>query len=146
MNTTSTTLEPALEFLARTLTTAEAAFNKLPGSAVIQRYVKSSHQNDPGRTILELILLIFAIRTLLQSRTRADKNYISFSDKVTSFMNGFTPTDHLLRKWTNLWTNGRLSHSDKLFPPRNKPTWPLFQSSLVQMVPDPRLPARGKLL
>jgi serine palmitoyltransferase len=84
MNTTSTTLEPVLEFLAQTLTTAEAAFNKLPGSAVIQRYVKSSHQNDPGRTILELILLIFAIRTLLQSRTRADKNYIQFSDNVTS--------------------------------------------------------------
>ncbi|KAF7762079.1 hypothetical protein Agabi119p4_8672 [Agaricus bisporus var. burnettii] len=91
MNTTSTTLEPALEFLARTLTTAEAVFNKLPGSAVIQRYVKSSHQNDPGRTILELILLIFAIRTLLQSRTRADKNYISFSDKEV---------DELVDEWT----------------------------------------------
>jgi serine palmitoyltransferase len=82
MNSTSTTLEPILDILARTLTTAETTFNKLPGSAVIQRYVKSSHQNDPGRSILELILFIFAIRTLLQSRTRADKNFIQFSDKV----------------------------------------------------------------
>lgn len=89
MNATSTTLEPVLDFLARTLTSAETAFNKLPGSAVIQRYVKSSHQNDPGRTILELILFFFAIRTLLQSRTRADKNFIQFSDKVTFFFSTF---------------------------------------------------------
>lgn len=74
-----------LEFLARSLATVEMTFNKLPGSAVIQRYVKSSHQNDPGRTLLELILIIFAIRTLLQSRTQADrgeKHFIRFTDKV----------------------------------------------------------------
>ncbi|KAF8328495.1 serine palmitoyltransferase [Amanita rubescens] len=84
MENTSTTLEPMLEFLARSLATMETTFNKLPGSAVIQRYVKSSHQNDPGRTLLELILIIFAIRTLLQSRTQADrgeKHFIRFTDK-----------------------------------------------------------------
>ncbi|KAH9474532.1 Serine palmitoyltransferase 1 [Psilocybe cubensis] len=84
MNTTSATLAPVFTFLEHTLTTAQTTFNKLPGSAVIQRYVKSSHQNDPGRTLLELILVIFAIRTLLQSRTRADrngKNFIQFSEK-----------------------------------------------------------------
>ncbi|KAJ3573105.1 hypothetical protein NP233_g2649 [Leucocoprinus birnbaumii] len=91
MNSTSTTLEPILDFLARTLTTVETTFNKLPGSAVIQRYVRSSHQNDPGRSILELILFIFAIRTLLQSRTRADKNFIKFSDKEV---------DELVDEWT----------------------------------------------
>ncbi|KAF8624747.1 hypothetical protein AX17_007078 [Amanita inopinata Kibby_2008] len=84
METTSTTLQPLLAFLARSLGTLETSFNKLPGSAVIQRYVKSSHQNDPGRTLLELILIIFAIRTLLQSRTQADrgeKHFIQFTDK-----------------------------------------------------------------
>lgn len=85
MNSTSATLAPVFAFLEYTLTTAQTTFDKLPGSAVIQRYVKSSHQNDPGRTILELILVVFAIRTLLQSRTRADRNgkhFIQFSDKV----------------------------------------------------------------
>ncbi|KAL9709208.1 serine palmitoyltransferase component [Leucoagaricus gongylophorus] len=91
MNSTSTTLEPILHFLTSTLTSAETAFNKLPGSAVIQRYVKSSHQNDPGRTLLELFLFIFAVRTLLQSRTRADKNFIQFSDKEM---------DELVDEWT----------------------------------------------
>ncbi|PPQ81369.1 hypothetical protein CVT25_015890 [Psilocybe cyanescens] len=84
MNTTSATLAPVFTFLEHALTTAQTTFDKLPGSAVIQRYVKSSHQNDPGRTLLELILVIFAIRTLLQSRTRADRNgkhFIQFSEK-----------------------------------------------------------------
>lgn len=86
MENTSTTLEPVLAFLAHSLATVETTFNKLPGSAVIQRYVRSSHQNDPGRTLLELILIIFAIRTLLQSRTQADrgeKHFIRFTDKVS---------------------------------------------------------------
>jgi len=85
MNSPSATLAPLFGFLEYTLTTAQTTFDKLPGSAVIQRYVKSSHQNDPGRTILELILVVFAIRTLLQSRTRAVKSgehFIQFSGNV----------------------------------------------------------------
>ena len=95
MNSTSTSLAPVFAFLEYTLTTAQTTFDKLPGSAVIQRYVKSSHQNDPGRTLLELILFLFAIRTLLQSRTRADrtgKHFIQFSDKVRVFF--FFPFHH----------------------------------------------------
>lgn len=78
MNTT-------LEYLSYSLEALETGFYKIPGSQVLARYVKSSHQNDPGRTLLEVILLIFAIRTLLQSRTRADnsgKHFIQFSEKV----------------------------------------------------------------
>lgn len=85
MSTASTTLDPLFAILARSLDTLESTFNKLPGSAVFLRYVKSSHQNDPGRTLLELILLVFAFWTLLQSRTRADrtgKHFIQFNDKV----------------------------------------------------------------
>jgi len=85
MNSTLPALTPIFAVLEDTLLTAQAAFDKLPGSAVIRRYVQSSHQNDPGRTLLELLLLIFAIRTLLQSRTRAERNgkhFIQFSEKV----------------------------------------------------------------
>lgn len=86
--TASSSLEPFLTFLSHSLTVAENAFHKVPGSAVVLRYVKSSHQNDPGRTLLELILVVFAIRTLLQSRTKGDrsgKNFIQFTDKVIFF-------------------------------------------------------------
>lgn len=85
MDGVSSTFEPLFSFLAFSLSNLERSFYKLPGSAVIERYVRSSHQNDPGRTVLELILVIFVIRTLLQSRTRADrngKNFIEFNDKV----------------------------------------------------------------
>ncbi|KAF8314084.1 serine palmitoyltransferase [Clavulina sp. PMI_390] len=77
-------LQPLFYFLTNSLSKVEETFDSIPGSAVIARYVRSSHQNDPWRTILELILVIFAIRTLLQSRTPADrsgKHFISFSDK-----------------------------------------------------------------
>lgn len=78
-------LTPLFSLIDYSLTTIQTTFNKIPGSAVLQRYVKSSHRNDPGRTILELILLLFAIRTLMQSRTRADRNgshFIQFTEKV----------------------------------------------------------------
>ncbi|KAH7926924.1 PLP-dependent transferase [Leucogyrophana mollusca] len=94
MDSSASTLEPLLAFLAYSSSKLESTFYKIPGSAVVARYVKSSHQNDPGRTILELILVIFAIRTLLQSRTRADrsgKNFIKFSEKEI---------DELVDEWT----------------------------------------------
>ncbi|KAH6901998.1 serine palmitoyltransferase [Coprinopsis sp. MPI-PUGE-AT-0042] len=91
MTHTRSSLDPVFTFLASALSTVETSFNKLPGSAVIQRYVRSSHQNDPGRTILELILVVFAIRTLLQSRTRANqKGFIKFTDKEV---------DELVEEW-----------------------------------------------
>lgn len=85
MSATSTALEPLFSFLSYSYATLETNFYKIPGSAVVARYVKSSHQNDPGRTVLEIILILFAIRTLLQSRTRADnsgKHFIKFEEKV----------------------------------------------------------------
>ncbi|KAH9955402.1 serine palmitoyltransferase [Russula dissimulans] len=84
MDGSTSALEPLFAFLSYALIQAEFAFFKLPGSHVVARYVKSSHQNDPGRTLLEILLALFAIRTLLQSRTRADngeKHFIQFSDK-----------------------------------------------------------------
>ncbi|KAF9052215.1 serine palmitoyltransferase [Hymenopellis radicata] len=83
-STYNTPLEPVFSFVAECLSSMERTFYKLPGSAIIERYVRSSHQNDPGRTLLELILFALVIRTLLQSRTRAErsaKNFIEFSDK-----------------------------------------------------------------
>ena len=86
MDASPSSLDPLFAFLSYALIQAEIAFYKIPGSHVIARYVKSSHQNDPGRTVLEVLLALFAIRTLLQSRTRADngeKHFIQFSKKVS---------------------------------------------------------------
>jgi serine palmitoyltransferase len=86
MEGASASLEPLFSFLAHSLSTAERTFYTLPGSAIIERYVRSSHQNDPGRTFLEIVLALLVIRTLLQSRTRPDKqgaHFIDFTDKVS---------------------------------------------------------------
>ncbi|KAF8477736.1 serine palmitoyltransferase [Russula ochroleuca] len=94
MDSSASALEPLFAFLSYALIQAELAFYKIPGSHVIARYVKSSHQNDPGRTVLEVLLALFAIRTLLQSRTRADngeKHFIQFSEKEI---------DELVDEWT----------------------------------------------
>jgi serine palmitoyltransferase len=105
MSATSTSLEPLFTFLSHSYTTLETGFFKIPGSAVVARYVKSSHQNDPGRTILEVILFLFAIRTLLQSRTRADnsgKHFISFDEKVRdAVFCGLVHISRTSRKLTN---------------------------------------------
>ena len=78
-------LRPAFMFLSYVLSLVDHTFSKIPGSAVLVRYVKSSHQNDPGRTLLEVILIIYAIRTLLQSRTRATTGggkFVQLTEKV----------------------------------------------------------------
>ncbi|KAI0062481.1 serine palmitoyltransferase [Artomyces pyxidatus] len=94
MDSSSSALEPLFAFLSYSVSQIETTFYKIPGSHVVARYVKSSHQDDPGRTVLEILLVIFAIRTLLQSRTRADsggKHFIQFSEKEV---------DELVEEWT----------------------------------------------
>lgn len=142
MDSASTTLEPLFAFLATSLSTLESGFNKLPGSAVIQRYVKSSHQDDPGRTILELLLLIFAIRTLLQSRTRADrtgKHFIQFNDKVHSVWPlrpcPLTNTN-VFRKLKNWLMNGFRNLSDNHLMQKNRQSSTLFRLRSVLTVPS----------
>ena len=88
-------LEPLFTFLSYALIQAESIFYKIPGSHVIARYVKSYHQNYPGRTALGIVLALFGIRTLLQCRTRADngeKHFIQFSGKVGPL--SFSPPTH----------------------------------------------------
>ncbi|TCD66105.1 serine palmitoyltransferase component [Steccherinum ochraceum] len=94
MSTTTAALEPVFTFLSYSYASLESSFFKIPGSHVVARYVRSSHQNDPGRTVLEIMLFIFAVRTLLQSRTRADhsgKHFIKFEEKEI---------DDLVDEWT----------------------------------------------
>ena len=58
-------------------------FQKLPGSAIFLRYVKSSYQNDPIRSAVELFLFLFAVRYLLAPKYSTQKhNYVTLSDEV----------------------------------------------------------------
>ncbi|KZO99097.1 serine palmitoyltransferase [Calocera viscosa TUFC12733] len=80
---TTPALEPILHYVSASLSYVYHSFLSIPGSSIVIRYVRSSYQNDPFRTVLEVILLLFALRTIFQSRTRADrstKNYVQLSE------------------------------------------------------------------
>lgn len=64
---------------------AELAFQKVPGSAVLVRYIRSSYQNDPVRSAIELVLVLFFIRYLLSpSYSTHKQNYVKLNQDVTN--------------------------------------------------------------
>ncbi|OAA59654.1 serine palmitoyl transferase subunit [Niveomyces insectorum RCEF 264] len=74
------------------LDAATHTFQRVPGSAVLIRYVRSSYQNDPVRSAIELILVIFFIRYLLSpSYSTSKQNYIQLSEEEI---------DELVEEWT----------------------------------------------
>lgn len=79
-------LVPVLASITAVINLLTEAVHRVPGSPILIRYIKSSYQNDPWRSLLEVLLLAFAMRTLLKGRTRGDgqtRNFIKFSDKVS---------------------------------------------------------------
>lgn len=65
------------------LNVASEQFHKLPGSAIFLRYVKSSYQNDPVRSAVELFLVLFAIRYLLAPTYSTKQGYVKLSEEVS---------------------------------------------------------------
>ncbi|WWC98666.1 hypothetical protein V866_005559 [Kwoniella sp. B9012] len=88
-------LIPLLSSLTSIIYTIEHLFNKIPGSPIIVRYIKSSYQDDPWRSVLELFLLAFAIRTVLKGRTRGEgegKSFIKLTEKeIDELVDEFNP-------------------------------------------------------
>lgn len=63
-----------------------ANFQKVPGSAVLVRYIQSSYQNDPVRSAIELVLVIFFIRYLLSpSYPTHQKGYVKLREDVRTW-------------------------------------------------------------
>lgn len=75
------------------LNEASDAFQKVPGSAVLIRYVQASYQNDPIRSVFELFLLIFFIRYLLSpSYSTNDSNYVKLTqDEIEELVEEWQP-------------------------------------------------------
>jgi serine palmitoyltransferase len=58
---------------------------RIPGSSVVLRYIKYSYQDDPIRSVIELLLCLFAIRYLLApsySTAKSEKGYVKLSEEV----------------------------------------------------------------
>lgn len=76
-------LESIQAQLSEVLQQASSSFHKVPGSAVLIRYIQSSYQNDPVRSAIELFLLLFFIRYLLSPSYSTDKpNYVRLTEDV----------------------------------------------------------------
>ncbi|RKF56673.1 Serine palmitoyltransferase 1 [Golovinomyces cichoracearum] len=58
------------------------ALQKLPGSAMLIRYIQSSYQHDPVRSAIELILVLFFIRYLLSPSYSTNKgNFVKLTEE-----------------------------------------------------------------
>jgi serine palmitoyltransferase len=66
---------------------------KVPGSAVVSRYVQSSYQNDPIRSAIELVLVLFFLRYILSpSYSTQKENFIKLrDDEVDELVDEWTP-------------------------------------------------------
>ena len=74
LNTTTTPimdLQDAQKFLDEGLRQIGAILGKLPGSAMFVRYIRSSYQNDPARSAIELAIVLFFVTYLLKPRSES---------------------------------------------------------------------------
>ncbi|KAM0474646.1 hypothetical protein ACHAPX_007590 [Trichoderma viride] len=68
-------------------------FQKLPGSAMIVRYIQSSYQNDPVRSAIELVLVLFFIRYLMSpSYSTHKQNFVKLQEgEIEELIDEWTP-------------------------------------------------------
>ncbi|KAI0127977.1 aminotransferase class I and II [Xylariales sp. AK1849] len=84
-------LQEAQARLLASLHEISEAFQKVPGSAVLIRYIQSSYQNDPIRSAIELVLVLFFIRYLLSpSYATHGPNYVKLREEEI---------DELVKDW-----------------------------------------------
>lgn len=81
METAYPPLNELFVFLNTTITQISIFYSHIPGSGILLKYIKNSHQNDPFRTILELLLVFFAIIYLFTKKYRTD-NLIELTPQV----------------------------------------------------------------
>lgn len=75
------------------INTAVASFHQIPGSAIVLRYIRSSYQNDPIRSLFELFLVIFAVRYLLAPTysTKKNKHVPLTEQEIEELVEDWTP-------------------------------------------------------
>ncbi|KAI1371902.1 aminotransferase class I and II [Hypoxylon crocopeplum] len=84
-------LHEAQVYLQGSLHEISHAFQKVPGSSVLIRYIQSSYQNDPVRSAIELVLVIFFVRYLLSpSYPTHGPNYVNLREDEI---------DELVKEW-----------------------------------------------
>lgn len=80
-------LQEAQTAVTRVLHDVSSQFQRMPGSAIILRYIKSSYQNDPVRSAIELFLFLFAVRYMLAPSYSTQKK-VKLSEEVCPYKKG----------------------------------------------------------
>ena len=76
--------QDAQKFVLRSINEITNRFQKVPGSAMLIRYIQSSYQDDPVRSAIELILVIFFVRYLLApSYSTTKQNFVTLTEDVS---------------------------------------------------------------
>ena len=83
-----------------------AAFQQVPGSAMLIRYIRSSYQDDPVRSAIELVLVLFFVRYLIKpSYSTHRQNYVSLTEREI---------DDLVEEWTPEPLTGELTEFERV--------------------------------
>ncbi|KAK4697119.1 serine palmitoyltransferase, partial [Lecanoromycetidae sp. Uapishka_2] len=75
-------LQDAQDWLSDVLREFAIQFQKVPGSSILLRYIKSSYQNDPVRSAVELFLVLFAVRYLTSPKYSTQKKSYEIDELV----------------------------------------------------------------
>jgi hypothetical protein len=65
-----------------TVASMSSSFMRIPGSKVAVRYIRSSYQNDPIRSFIELCLVFFVVRYMTKPSYSVEKNQLKLTEKV----------------------------------------------------------------
>jgi serine palmitoyltransferase len=71
------------QLLTRYVDASASAFQRLPGSAMFLRYIKSSYQNDPVRSVIEAGLVVFLLVYIARSRFSTERSRVVLSEEVS---------------------------------------------------------------
>ncbi|GAB7353896.1 hypothetical protein MBLNU459_g4248t1 [Dothideomycetes sp. NU459] len=79
----------AVEFVEQAI----EKFQKIPGSSIVIRYIRSSYQNDPVRSAMELFLFLFAVYYLVSPAysTKQSKNVPLTDEEIDELVEDWTP-------------------------------------------------------
>ncbi|KAI5841875.1 pyridoxal phosphate-dependent transferase [Morchella snyderi] len=86
-------IHEAYQLLNSTAGQLSTRFQQVPGSAILLRYIKSSYQNDPVRSVVELGLFLFAVRYLLAPRYSTNKSKAAdlTEEEIDELVQDWTP-------------------------------------------------------
>lgn len=86
-------LHDAFDFIKGSTVELGTYLRRVPGSAILLRYIKSNYQNDPVRSAVELFLFLFAVRYLLAPKYSTRKeNYVKLrEDEIDELVEEWQP-------------------------------------------------------